>query len=97
MMQDLSSKTLACFVWKSSNWIKARGHRSFTAAMNSSEHDEDDDGDGDGDGNVGEAGDEDGGDGYDDRKQKNQFRQKIQIYSYQRVWLLFGNLSPMKL
>ena len=53
--------------------------------MNSSEHDEDDDGDGDGDGNVGEAGDEDGGDGYDDRKQKNQFRQKIQIYSYQRV------------
>ena len=65
MIGHLSRRTFACLVWKSSNWIKALGQRSFTAAMNSSDdhvdhcngdktvdnyHDGDDGYDGDGDG-----------------------------------------------
>ena len=37
----LSRRTFACLVWKSSNWIKALGQRSFTAAINSSDDDVD--------------------------------------------------------
>ena len=37
LKRNLWSKAPACFVWKSSNWIRARGQRSFTAAMNSSD------------------------------------------------------------